>query len=344
MATITTLGPLRHLRAETNEHILHFQKGSLRRSGAGIAYWFLPDSSAIAQLPAEDCYTDLHLKERSRDFQEVHIQATITYRIANPEEAAARINFGIDLRRGGWRDEPLERLAAIWLQRAQVPARQEVESLMLVDVLQGGADRIHRAIDSALRSDPELDAMGLALVGVQIGAVTPKVELEKALGTPARESLQQKADEALFERRALAVENERAIQENELQSEIELATRREELIQRNGDNRLLEVRQESLAYKDQQTAAMERDEIAARSYAEQTKVRSAAEAEAERALSEAKAEGEAHHVAVWKDAPSKILLGLALREFAGSIDKIQHLNVSPSLLGDALTEFLGSAD
>ena len=42
-----------------------------------------------------------------------------------------------------------------------------------------------------------------------------------------------KADEAIFQRRALAVEKERAIQENELQNRIELARRQSEFAERN---------------------------------------------------------------------------------------------------------------
>lgn len=57
-----------------------------------------------------------------------------------------------------------------------------------------------------------------------------QLDVEKALGTPAREQLQQDADRATYERRALAVECERAIAENELQNKIELARRRSSLL------------------------------------------------------------------------------------------------------------------
>ena len=56
-------------------------------------------------------------------------------------------------------------------------------------------------------------------------ALRPEPEVEKALRTPAREQIQQEADRSTYERRAVAVERERAIAENELQSQIELARR-----------------------------------------------------------------------------------------------------------------------
>jgi hypothetical protein len=60
--------------------------------------------------------------------------------------------------------------------------------------------------------------------------------VEKALRTPAREKVQQEADRATYERRALAVERERAMCENELQSQIELARREQQLVTQPGAN------------------------------------------------------------------------------------------------------------
>ena len=61
-------------------------------------------------------------------------------------------------------------------------------------------------------------------------------ELEKALRQPTREAIQQRADEATFQRRAMAVEKERAIAENELANRIELARREEVLVAQSGAN------------------------------------------------------------------------------------------------------------
>ena len=48
----------------------------------------------------------------------------------------------------------------------------------------------------------------------RVTGVSPTSELEKALQAPAREKIQQDSDEAVFTRRALAVEKERAIKED----------------------------------------------------------------------------------------------------------------------------------
>jgi len=340
MAEMSGFSFLRHLRAEANQYVLHYKNGRLTREGAGLAYWFNPFRSALAQVPVEDCETTFLLKERSSDLQEVSVQVTLRYRIADPRIAAARFNFTISLRSGAWMEEPLERLAGVLHQRAQEPARTYLAGVPLEEAIHSGAEVIRGAIESTLKEDGEVAGMGLTLVGVQVIRIVPSAELEKALQTPTRESLQQRADEAVFQRRAMAVEKERAIKENELATEIELARRQEELINRQGENRLLEVRRNAEAEQAKVEAKIEREDLFSRSHARNAQVRAEGDAGAARLLAQATAEGEARRVEVWQKASGRVLLGLALQEFAGKIDHIQHLNLSPSLFGQAFQQLL----
>ena len=90
MAQIRHYPFLYHLRAEPSQFVLHYRRGALVRSGAGLAYWFNPLSAALAQVPVEDCETTFVLQERSADFQEVSVQCTVTYRFSDPARAAGR--------------------------------------------------------------------------------------------------------------------------------------------------------------------------------------------------------------------------------------------------------------
>jgi regulator of protease activity HflC (stomatin/prohibitin superfamily) len=323
MAEIRRYPFVSHLRAEPNQFILHFRKGKLVRKGAGLAYWFSPLSAAVAQVPVEDIEATFVFRELSADFQEVTVQLTLRYRCADPELAAARVSFTIALSHGVWLEQPLERLASLWSQRAQQPARAYVMAVPLVEAVRSGAQVIQSAVEEALRRDPEIQAGGLALVSVQVNRVAPTAELEKALQTPTREAIQQKADEASFQRRALAVEKERAIKENELATEIELARRQEELIRQQGANHLQAIRQEAESEKTRAEAEAERQVLLAE-----------AAANSRRLTGEAEADAEARRVAAWKDAPARVVLGLSLGELAGKIQTIQHLNITPDLLGE----------
>lgn len=306
------------------------------RRGTGLAYWFNRLSAAVAQVPAEDVETTFLFRELSADFQEVNVQCTLRYRSVEPERTAARVNFGISLDKGVWLEEPLDRLASLWSQLARKPARAYVMGVPLVEAVRSGAQVIQTAVEEALRADPELAAMGLALVSVHVVQVAPSAELEKALQTPTRESIQQKADEASFERRALAVEKERAIKENELATEIELARRQDQLIRRQGANQLQTVVQEAEAERTGAEAELARRRLAAETAAAEARLLAAAQAEAKKLVGAAEAEAEGLRAAAWRDAPAKVLYALALREVAGKIQAIHHLNVTPDMLGEAL--------
>jgi regulator of protease activity HflC (stomatin/prohibitin superfamily) len=117
----------------------------------------------------------------------------------------------------------------------------ELVRLDLVTILTGGVAPIRDRIAGGLAREPALGELGLEVVAVRVAAVTPTAEVEKALRQPTREAIQQRADEATFARRALAVEKERAIGENELQNRIELARREEQLVEQDAANQAVEA-------------------------------------------------------------------------------------------------------
>jgi regulator of protease activity HflC (stomatin/prohibitin superfamily) len=343
MATLRTYPVMSHLRAEPNQYILHYQGGNLVRRGAGLTFWFNRFSAALAELPVEDIETTMMLNERSKDYQDVSIQVTLSYRIEDPLLASKRVNFGIDLASGKWTDKPLSRLANLWFLRAQEPARTLIAGLALTEVLGTGVEVIARRIHDALTADPEIGEMGLRVVTVKINQVAPTPEMEKALQTPTREQIHVKADEAVFSRRALAVENERAIKENELQTEIELAARQEELIRREGDNRLLAVRQEAEAEHERVDAEAKRLLLEADAEAKSRELTAGAEAEAIRAIGEARGDAEARHVEAWNDASAHVVLGLALQKIKGRLD-IQNLHITPDMISELMMNLLKRGD
>lgn len=116
-------------------------------------------------------------------------------------------------------------------------------------------------------------------MAVRVVALRPEPEVERALRTPAREQIQQEADRATYERRAVAVERERAIAENELASQIELARREEQLVEQRGTNARREAEENAAADK-------------VRAEAEATRTVRLAEAEAARSVKLAEAEAQ----------------------------------------------------
>jgi len=153
--------------------------------------------------------------------------------------------------------------------------------------------------------------------------------MERALQTPTREQVQADADKATYARRAVAVERERAIAENELASKIELATREANLVTQEGNN------QRRRAEEDAAAAA-----IAAEAAAERTTVMANASAEETRTLGAAQAEAESAKLAAYAGVDQNVLTHLAMRELAGQLPNINSLTITPDLLTGALSGLL----
>jgi hypothetical protein len=149
--------------------------------------------------------------------------------------------------------------------------------------------------------------------------------MEKALRTPAREQAQQEADRATYERRALGVERERAIAENEMQNQIELARREEQLVAQRGVNAR---RQAELAAAASQVET-EAQALRELRMAEVT-------ARGRRELGEAEAAGEAARAAVYDGLAPAALLALSARELAGGLPRIGTVVLTPDLIAPVL--------
>jgi hypothetical protein len=67
---------------------------------AGLAFWFQPLSANLAEIPLDDRELAFLFHARTADFQEAVCQGVITYRVADPEALAARIDFSLDLETG----------------------------------------------------------------------------------------------------------------------------------------------------------------------------------------------------------------------------------------------------
>lgn len=319
MADIRAYPFLRHLRGAPTSYIRHTRNGLVVHEGVGQSFWFRPLSAVLSEAPVDDRELPLLFHARTRDYQDVVVQATLSYRIAEPARAAERIDFGIDPRSGRWRATPLEQLASLLTELSQQHALELLARMPLSEALVDAPPLLRERLEADLAADHRLAEIGLALVAVRVGPVRPEADLEKALGTPARELVQQEADRATFERRALAVESERAIAENELHNQIQLAKREEELIAQRGQNEQRRVEDAAAASR-----------VDAGAQAERVRLVGGAEAEAERA-----------RVAAYGDLQPAILLGLALKELAANLPDIEHLTLAPDMLSEALAQVAG---
>ncbi|MFG3054161.1 SPFH domain-containing protein [Kitasatospora sp. NPDC048239] len=332
MADITRRFGLRHLRAVPTAHIRHLRRGKVAHDGTGLAFWFRPLTAALSEVPVDDRELAMLFHARTSDFQDVTVQATLTYRITEPAVAAARVDFGIDPDTGAWRSAPLDQLATLLTETAQQHALGLLARTTLAAALVDGVSAVRERMADGLAAEPRITETGLAVIAVRVVALRPEPEVERALRTPARELVQQEADRATFERRAVAVEHERGIAENELANKIELARREKQLITQQGANSRLQAEDEAVA-----------DRVRAEAEAERRTRLATAEAEASRALGDARAAAEAAWLTAHQQADPAVLRALALMRLAEHLPRIDSVTLTPDLVTGLLAKLSGAA-
>lgn len=321
MAQIKRFFISNQLRAEASQHIQYFHKGILKKSGRGLSFRFDPDEASLSEIPMNDREMVFMIKGQSFDYQDLAVQGSVIWRVADADKIASRIDFGIDVNKGVYLDNPEEQIKSVLTALVREFADAYLKNKGVRELLEAGLSPVQAAIAAGFRADPTVDGMGLEVVSIRISALTPSAELVRALQAPTFESLQQKADEATFARRALAVDKERAIAENELQTQIELASRRKELIAREDANARSVAEAEAAARR-----------IVVEAESEAKIIGADAEAKRIRAVEQAAADMEKARMDAIINMPPALMFALAAQQFASKLEKIDSLNVSPDML------------
>ncbi|MFJ6738168.1 SPFH domain-containing protein [Streptomyces sp. NPDC091279] len=332
MADITRRLGWRHLRGAPTAHIRHHRAGRLVHDGPGLSFWYRSLTAALSEVPVDDRELAMTFHARTSDFQDVAVQATVTYRISDPALAADRLDFSVDPDTGVWRSAPLEQLGTLLTETAQQHALDVLSRTALSAALTDGVTAVRERVAAGLAAEPRLPATGIEVVAVRVVALRPEPEVERALRTPAREQIQQEADRATYERRAVAVERERTIAENELASRIELARREEQLVDQRGTNARREAEESAAA-----------DAVRAGAEAARTVKLAEAEAGAARMTGEARAQAQAAWLRVHADVDVATLHALTGTRLAENLPHIENLTVSPDVLTGLLSR-LGTGD
>lgn len=333
MATITRYPFAAHLRSTTTMHVHHLAGGRVRHSGPGASFWFRPMSAAISEVPVDDREQSVLVPVRSADLQQLSAAGVVTYRFADPVLAATRVDFAVDVAKGVWLRTPLETVGGMIHGAAAAAVTSTLAGLDLRAALATPPAELATRVTAALAVDERLTAVGVEVVGVRFGLLRPEPDVERALQTPAREVIQQEADRATFERRAVAVEREAAIGQNELASRIDLEARRERLVAQQGANDRREAEEKAAAQAVGVRAEAERTTALAEASAQALRLTGAAEAEAERA-----------RLAAYEQASPAVLLALAAREAAGNLPHVDQLVLTPDLLSGVLARLTAGAE
>jgi len=224
-----------YFKAEPTEYVLAYSDGRVFQQGAGRAFWYWRPSASIVVMPVSTIDALFALNETTRNFQAVTVQGQVTYRIADPATLAGLLNFTIDPRTRKYRSDDPAKLEARIVNVVQTYTRNELHQLSLEDALRA-AEPLARATLTRMRAEQALTGMGVECVSLFFTAIKASPEMTKALEAEYREALQKRADQAIYSRRADAVEQERKIKQNELSTSVDLEQRRQELVTLQGEN------------------------------------------------------------------------------------------------------------
>lgn len=332
----------RYLKTNPTQFVLHYQKGQLKQSGKGLSFFYFKRSASISVVPISSKDTSFIFNEITADFQTVTIQGQVTYRIADPEMVASMLDYTIKDRANQYISDDPEKLEQRIINLLQVYTRTEVQKYALKKAVQV-SDEVSAAVRKQLIDSGDLERLGIELQSLAIAAIKPTPEMARALEAEAREHLLKNADDAIYERRNAAVDQERRIKENELQTEIKLEEKQRQIRETKVEaNLAVEMKEQKIREAKLQGAVKLETE---RKLLVATKAENAkAEADAQSYALEASLKPLAQldpavlqTLAVQTGEP-RLMVSMAIKELARNASKIGQLNISPDLLESLLDE------
>ncbi len=309
---------IRYLKAPPTTFVRWYSRGTLRREGPGLSFFYFEPTSTLAAVPLASTDVPFAFAEMTADFQEVQVQGRVSYRVEDPRLVSEVFDMTVDadLR---YRSDDHEKLAERLVHEAQVLTRARLGSLVLGAAI-ADSDTLSGLLRDGLRGSEVVTSMGVAIVSVAVLAIRPNPETARALEAGAREALLQAADQALYLRRNAAVDAERRIRENELKTEIAVEEQRRVIreTQMNAEIAVEEARAKLIDARVEN----DRKDADARAYSLRASLEPL-EAADWRKLMVLGASG---------DRSSGSMIALAFQQMAENAQKIGTLNVSPELL------------
>ncbi|HVK55265.1 MAG TPA: SPFH domain-containing protein [Burkholderiales bacterium] len=330
---------MRFIRTQPTQYVIQYRNGKPVREGAGLSFFYFSPTASLVLVPTASEEIPFIFHEVTADFQEITIQGQVTYRVADPRKLAGLLNYALDAKGSYVSDDP-KKLSSRLVNQIQVLLRAQVQGLSLRNAL-GAGDNLVLKVRSEINQDPTVAAMGLEILGLSILAIKPQPETARALEAEVREKLLREADQAVYERRNAAVNQERGIKENELATEVAVE---------NKKRQIREAQMDAERAVQQKKRQMREEEMATQiGLEEQKKSLVSLATENAKEEADAKAYSLAAVVKVFAGVDAKVLqaltsagmepaqlMALAFRDIADGAGKIGQLNLSPDLLREIM--------
>lgn len=304
----------KHYKFQPNEYVLVMKNGKVVKQGIGLSFFCNTLNTGMSVVPTESFDTFFAFDEvLTSDFQGINIQGDISYIIRDYEKVAGMIDFSY-ISESGYEEKKAE-AKQIMGKRITNLAKTSVTKFVNardVKAVIHSQEELAAFLTEKMTSNEAITELGLEVVTVSILAVSPSVETKKALESATREQILQQQDNAIYKRRNAAIEQERIVKENELNTEIKVAEKEHENQMLRQKNALEEVELESKVTKEK---------VDTKAYANEIMLKAMESVDKDVLLA-----------ILLSGMDSKTLIAKAFYSLAENTDKIGNLNISPDLL------------
>lgn len=315
---------IRYIKVDPSSYVIQYKNGKIVREGSGLSFFYYGPVTSLVLIPVGSTDVPFIFEEATADFQDITVQGQLTYRVADPKKLSQLMNFTLAPNGNFHASDDPKKLSQRLIDHAKVLTRASLNTLTLRNAL-SHSDQLETSLKKGIQSSEMIASLGIEILGVSILAIKPTPETSRALEAEAREQILREADEAIYARRNAAVEQERAIKENELNTEIAVENKKREIRETEmSANIALEQQNKELVTLSSTNA---REEADAKAYAVSAMMK---------ALSETDTKTLQALTNVGMN-PGQ-LVALAFKELAEGADKIGQLNVSPDLLRELMEQ------
>ncbi|MDR3287090.1 MAG: hypothetical protein LBT27_06580 [Prevotellaceae bacterium] len=349
---------IKHTKFDSMTYVLHFKNGKVKREGRGLSFYYFSLNSSIVAIPIGSNDLPFIFNESTFDYQSLTIQGQISYKINNPKMLADVLDFTIS-DDSKYKKNEIEKLNQRIINEAQTATAAFIHDIKLKDAIRS-AKTVENMILKSLKSSAAIEILGVEILGANILAIKANPEMTRALETETREKLQQEADHAIYERRSFAVEQERKIKEEELNTDIAIEEKERQIKEEELNTEIaIEEKRKKIAEKKMETEILKaendkklREMKMTADIAVENQRTEFINQKTENDKKEAEIQGYAIEMALkpyknmdWRaitalqnNTDPKFNLALAFRELAENAGKIGTLNIRPELLETILND------
>jgi regulator of protease activity HflC (stomatin/prohibitin superfamily) len=338
---------IRFIKSQPTTWLMQFKRGRLAREGAGLAFFYYAPLTTLVSVPMASRDRPFILELVTADFQSVTVQGQVTFRVGDPSRMTSMMDFSLAPDGQRYASDDPDRLGDRVAMQVEVIIQQAVQGMALKRALQSSA-ALARSAEAALTEQTEIMALGLQILGVSIQSIKPTPDIARALEAEARESNLKAADDAIYTRRMSAVENERAIRANELDTEIAVEQKRRQIRETQMEATAALMRKENELRTEQMDADVALEE--------QRKAYVTGQADNSRTLAEAEAYRMTSLMQAFDKADARVvqalvsvgmqpgqLIAQAFGGIAERAERIGSLNMSPDLLQALMADGSGAS-